>query len=83
MARTLPLTGQSALVTGGGAGLGIAIAEAMGAAGAAVMVIDIDANQSQRAAEKLRANGVDARAIQGSVAVSEDVERVFAAFDES
>jgi NAD(P)-dependent dehydrogenase (short-subunit alcohol dehydrogenase family) len=76
------LAGQSALVTGGGAGLGWAIADALAAAGAAVMVMDIDAAQANRAAERLRRHGVDACAMQGSVAVSADVERVFAAFDE-
>jgi len=82
MRGTLPLAGQSALVTGGGAGLGFAIANAMAGAGAAVMIMDIDAAQAKRATERLRDRGADACAMQGSVAVSEDVERVFAAFDE-
>lgn len=82
MANVHPLAGQAALVTGGAAGLGFAIADAMAAAGAAIMVVDIDGAQAERAAEKLRAHGVDACAVQGSVAITKDVERAFAAFDE-
>jgi NAD(P)-dependent dehydrogenase (short-subunit alcohol dehydrogenase family) len=55
-----PLQGKVALVTGGGQGLGAAISEVLGAAGAAIAVADIRAESADRAAMRLRDNGVQA-----------------------
>lgn len=47
------LTGQTALVTGGGAGIGEVIAARLAAAGARVAVADVDAEAAKSAAEKI------------------------------
>jgi NAD(P)-dependent dehydrogenase (short-subunit alcohol dehydrogenase family) len=46
----MQITGQSALVTGGGSGLGEAVARALAAQGARVMVLDMNAAGAQRVA---------------------------------
>jgi NAD(P)-dependent dehydrogenase (short-subunit alcohol dehydrogenase family) len=79
--KPTPLAHQTALITGAGAGIGLAIAQAFCRAGASVILMDLDAAGAEHAAAQLRAEGADARAIQGSVACSDDVERVFAAVD--
>ncbi|MFF1555557.1 3-oxoacyl-ACP reductase family protein [Rhodococcus erythropolis] len=60
----MALHGRSILVTGGGRGLGLAIAARLGADGATLWLADIRADWGQAAAEKLRADGLDARFVQ-------------------
>ncbi|MDN3460783.1 3-oxoacyl-ACP reductase family protein [Rhodococcus sp. APC 3903] len=60
----MTLHGRSILVTGAGRGLGLAIAARLGADGATLWLADIRADWGEPAAEKLRADGVDARFVQ-------------------
>ena len=52
------LDGKTAVVKGGGRGIGFAIAQALGEAGAKVIVADILQESGRRAAEQLRADGL-------------------------
>jgi NAD(P)-dependent dehydrogenase (short-subunit alcohol dehydrogenase family) len=56
-----------AVVTGGGTGIGYAIAEELGALGARVVIAARDETRLHRAAERLRAAGVDALPIPCNV----------------
>ena len=53
-----------AIITGAGRGIGLGIAEAFGREGAKVIVGELDQARGQAAAEKLRAQGYRAQAIQ-------------------
>jgi glucose 1-dehydrogenase len=57
--------GQSAIVTGAGQGIGFEISRQLAAAGASVMVNDIDASLSEKAVEKIVAEGGVAYAFPG------------------
>ena len=73
------LSGKVALVTGASKGIGAAIAESIGAAGAVVAVnYASDKTGAERVVEKIKQAGGKAFAVQGSVAKSTDVERMFA-----
>lgn len=82
--RSIDFAGKSVLVTGGGAGIGRAIAEAFGARGARVAIAEIDPDRCAAAGETLRANGVDALAIEADVrdraAVDDMVRQIDARF---
>lgn len=58
-----PLSGQSLLVTGGGTGIGLASAVLAGRAGATVVLAGRRAEVLAATAERLAAEGVDARAV--------------------
>lgn len=68
------LTGQVALVTGGGAGLGQAIAQAMARAGAAVAVLDIDEAAASRTVKLVEDAGGTARAYRCDVSLRAEVD---------
>lgn len=76
-----PLTGKTALVTGGGSGIGAAIASAFAAKGARIAVVDLNADAAQRHAATL---GADSRGFRCDVSdpasVTATVEEVVAAF---
>lgn len=76
-----PLTGKTALVTGGGSGIGAAIASAFAAKGARIAVVDLNADAAQRHAATL---GDDSRGFRCDVSdpasVTATVEEVVAAF---
>lgn len=74
-AKPKPLTGQVALVTGGGGAIGAATAKAFAAQGAHVAVLDLDADKA-RAAAKAAGNGS-----VGLVCDVTDPASVRAAFD--
>src|SRR4029453_3969796 len=64
---TMRLEGRTAVVTGAGRGLGEAIALRFAEGGAAVMVNDMDPVTAERTVEQIRAKGVRAEAVTGTV----------------
>ncbi|MEW5809289.1 MAG: GolD/DthD family dehydrogenase [Actinomycetota bacterium] len=76
-----PLTGKTAMVTGGASGIGAAIAAAFATKGARVAVVDLDAEAAEQRAAEL---GADSRGFGGNVAdpaaVTAVVDEVIAAF---
>jgi NAD(P)-dependent dehydrogenase (short-subunit alcohol dehydrogenase family) len=71
------LTGQTALVTGGGSGLGQDMALALAQAGANLVVPDVKEEFARRTAEQVRSLGREALALEADVANPTDVERCF------
>ncbi len=57
------LSGKIAIVAGGSRGIGFAIAEGLASAGAAVVVANSNADQGEKAAAAIRAQGYDALAV--------------------
>ncbi|HEY5852592.1 MAG TPA: 3-oxoacyl-ACP reductase family protein [Aldersonia sp.] len=74
----MTLAGKSILVTGAGRGLGLALARRLGDAEATVWLADIRTNWAESAAEKLRADGIDARAVALDVRDEASVEQTVA-----
>ena len=72
------VAGKIAFVTGAASGIGLGIAEALGAAGARLMLADIEEPALEKAAERLRANGVETHTVVCDVS---DRDAVFAAAD--
>lgn len=72
------LSGQVAIVTGGGSGLGEATCHALAARGALVVVVDIDGQNAERVASEVRARGGMATAIKADVRRVEDAQAVAA-----
>jgi NAD(P)-dependent dehydrogenase (short-subunit alcohol dehydrogenase family) len=60
LASLFDLTGRTALVTGGNSGIGLALARALGLAGAGLVLVARRQAELARAAEELRADGIDA-----------------------
>jgi 3-oxoacyl-[acyl-carrier protein] reductase len=76
--QTQPLAGKVAIVTGASKGIGAAIARALAAAGASVTVnFAGDQAGAERVVQDVRAEGGKAIAVQASVAIRQDVERLF------
>lgn len=72
------LKNKVAIVTGASKGIGAGIAKAYGNAGASVVVnYASDKEGAQRVVDEIVSNGGKALAVQGSVAVSEDVKNLF------
>src|SRR5690348_10152941 len=73
------LTGKVAVVTGAAKGIGAEIARELAAEGAAVVVDYATSRDSaDKVVEEIVASGGRALAVQGDVAKSADVERLFA-----
>ncbi|GAA2309177.1 SDR family oxidoreductase [Streptomyces kunmingensis] len=64
---------RTVVVTGAGRGLGLAMARRAGTDGFRVVVAEVDAERGSRAAEELRAEGVDARFVRCDVADPDSV----------
>jgi NAD(P)-dependent dehydrogenase (short-subunit alcohol dehydrogenase family) len=64
-----------AFITGGNKGIGFEIARQLGRQGMTVLLGARDERRGQEAAEKLRADGVDARSIQLDVTSQESIDR--------
>lgn len=75
MASYPELKGKVALVTGGGAGIGGATSAALAAQGVRVAIVDKDAAVGQQLAERLTAEGHEARAFAADVTKRAEVER--------
>lgn len=67
------LLNKTAIITGGGRGIGFAIARKFAENACRVMVWDIDAQNGERAAETLRADGLDVQFNKVNVADLEEV----------
>ncbi|WP_168735392.1 SDR family NAD(P)-dependent oxidoreductase [Cohnella fermenti] len=74
MMLSIDLSGQSAVVTGGGAGIGYAIAAALAEAGAAVTLADISPDGEAKA-RHLQEQGGTAQFVLGDAASEEDALR--------
>jgi len=74
--RVVSLTGETAIVTGGGRGFGRAIALGLAAAGAAVTVTARSKNQIDATVKEIEAAGGRAFAVAGDVKDRADVARV-------
>lgn len=70
------LTGKRALVTGGGRGLGRGMAEGLAQAGAKVVILG-SSDAVLKAAQELRANGLDVVGLQGDLSNREGIPAVF------
>ncbi|MFN8547013.1 MAG: SDR family NAD(P)-dependent oxidoreductase [Candidatus Eisenbacteria bacterium] len=68
------LTGCVVVITGGGRGIGLALARGMGAHGARIVIGELDRARGESAAERLRAEGVDALAIETDVTKEASVD---------
>ncbi|MBP6880947.1 SDR family oxidoreductase [Candidatus Saccharibacteria bacterium] len=77
--QLLNLTGNAAIVTGGGNGIGESIAYRLAEAGSKVLVADIDLVAAERVAQSLNANGWTASAIQVDVSDEPQVQAMIQA----
>ncbi len=68
------LSGQGAVVAGGGRGIGAAVARALAGAGAAVCVIDVEIDRASRVADDIIASGGRAVAVQAELRDALQVE---------
>jgi len=72
------LTGQVAIVTGGGSGIGEAIARLFAKQGAQVIVLDLDPKAAEATCESIQAEGGHADSLTCDIANSDQVAEVFA-----
>lgn len=68
LAPLFDLSGRRAMVTGGSSGIGEAMATALGLAGARVLLVARRPAELSRAADALRAQGIDAEGLQADLA---------------
>ena len=75
IAELFDLSGQSALVTGGGIGIGQAISLRLAEAGAGIMITDINLAAANQTVEMIKASGGKAQAIQADASSATDAKR--------
>lgn len=66
-------------MTGGASGIGFALASRLGALGAKVVIADVERRALERAADELRAHGIDVLAVPTDVADKAEVDALAAA----
>ena len=76
MTNLFDLTGKRALVTGGGRGLGLGMAEGLAEAGAKVVILG-SSDAVLKAAEALRAKGLDVTGLRGDLSDRAGIPAVF------
>jgi 2-deoxy-D-gluconate 3-dehydrogenase len=74
--QAIDLSGKTAVITGGAMGIGFGIAYRLAEAGANTVIADMNTAAAQAAAEKLKAKGWKAMAVQTDVSSQEDAQRV-------
>lgn len=67
MTKRFDLSGEVAVITGGGRGIGLACAEALGEAGAKLVLIEPQIAAAQAGVEALKEKGIEAEAVEGDV----------------
>ena len=72
----IDLKNRIAVITGAGRGIGEAISITLAKAGATVVINDIDLERAEVVSERARRLGVNSAAIQASVGVYEEVEKM-------
>ncbi len=65
-----------AIVTGASRGIGKSISLALAACGAKIVAVDIDLAATEAMVAELKANGIEAIAVQGNVTLSADAEKM-------
>lgn len=75
------LSGQRAMITGGGAGIGRAAAVALARNGADIAIMDIDTESAEQTCDAVRAEGRQALVCKGSVSSAEEVASAFSLMD--
>src|ERR1700722_9270483 len=75
------LTGQTAVVAGGGGALGAVVAEGLAAAGASVVVVDLRQPVAERASQAIATAGGRAVGLAADLSSEAEVARVFAEVD--
>ncbi len=75
------MSGQTAVVTGGGGALGAIVAEGLAAAGASVVVVDLRQPNAERVSQAIVAAGGRAVGLAADLSSEADVGRVFAEVD--
>jgi NAD(P)-dependent dehydrogenase (short-subunit alcohol dehydrogenase family) len=73
ISELITLTNKRAVVTGGAMGIGFAISYRLAEAGASIVIVDVDSERAEKASEKLRSNGYEARFIQADVSREKEV----------
>lgn len=77
------LRDRTAVISGGGTGIGFAIARQLGQLGARVAICAKDMNELQAAAEKLRAEGIDAKPVFVNIRDEDAVAGLFGQLEEA
>ena len=67
MTKRFDLSGEVAVITGGGRGIGLACAEALGEAGAQLVLIEPQIDAARAGVDALKDKGIEAQAIEGDV----------------
>lgn len=73
----LDLSGEVAVITGGGRGIGAAIAQAFAGAGADIVVAALDLQSAEQTAQQVRGFGRKGVAIKADVGEAVQVDQLF------
>lgn len=75
--KLIDLSGQNALVTGGGSGIGKGIAQLLSSVGAHVTILDQSLDAAEAAAQDIRSSGGSTDAVRADVTNHEAINQVF------